>query len=270
MTLIDLGPVQLALAALLVLLLAVCSCWAKLAVAQSLLVAAVRTVVQLALIGFVLESLFAVAALPWVALMAVVMLLLAGREVMARQRRRLSGVWGYGVGAVSMFISSFSVALIALVVIVGPSPWYAPQYAIPLLGMLLGNTMNGIALSLDRLHDGVWRQRAVIEARLLLGEPWHQAIGDLRRDAAQAGLMPIINAMAAAGLVSLPGMMTGQILAGAPPLVAVKYQILIMLLIAVGTGFGTLFAVALASRRLFDHRERLRLDRLSCYESNAG
>jgi putative ABC transport system permease protein len=74
--------------------------------------------------------------------------------------------------------------------------------------------------------------------------------------------MPMINAMAAAGIVSLPGMMTGQILAGAPPIEAVKYQILIMLLITVGTGFGTLGAVWLGSRRLFDERQRLRLDRL--------
>jgi putative ABC transport system permease protein len=78
----------------------------------------------------------------------------------------------------------------------------------------------------------------------------------------RSGLIPIINAMTAAGIVSLPGMMTGQILAGAPPVEAVKYQILIMFLIAVGTGLGTLGAVAISSRRLFDDRQRLRLDRL--------
>ncbi len=78
----------------------------------------------------------------------------------------------------------------------------------------------------------------------------------------RAGMIPIINAMAAAGVVSLPGMMTGQILAGAPPVEAVKYQILIMFLIAAGTGFGTLLAVWAGARRLFDERQRLRLDRL--------
>ncbi|EWH02705.1 hypothetical protein Q427_07135 [Halomonas sp. BC04] len=74
--------------------------------------------------------------------------------------------------------------------------------------------------------------------------------------------MPMINAMAAAGVVSLPGMMTGQILAGTSPALAVKYQILVMFTITLGTGFGTLAAVAAGSRRLFDSRERLRLDRL--------
>ena len=89
------------------------------------------------------------------------------------------------------------------------------------------------------------------------------AVGEIRRDAVRSGLIPVINAMAAAGIVSLPGMMTGQILAGTPPAIAVKYQILIMFVIAVGTGFGTLAAVSAGARRLFDARERLRLDRLT-------
>jgi putative ABC transport system permease protein len=68
--------------------------------------------------------------------------------------------------------------------------------------------------------------------------------------------------MAAAGLVSLPGMMTGQILGGSSPMDAVKYQILIMFLIAAGTGFGVMTAMWLLTRRLFDDRHRLRLDQL--------
>ena len=260
---IDLSAWQLALAAALVVGLAACTALARLAIGKTLLVAALRTVVQLTLIGLVLEALFAVATLQWVALMALVMLLLAGREVTARQKRRLRGSWAFAIGTLSMFISAFSVTVLTLTVIVGPQPWYAPQYAIPLLGMLLGNTMTGIALGLDRLTDAVWRQRALIENRLMLGHRWQAAIGDARRDAMRSGLIPIINGMAAAGIVSLPGMMTGQILAGAAPTLAVKYQILMMFTIAVGTGFGTLAAVMAASRRLFDERGRLRVDRLT-------
>ncbi len=263
MDVIDLAWWQLALASGLVLLLAGCTAAARLGVGKSLVIAAVRTTVQLALIGLVLEALFAASRLHWVALMALVMLLVAGREVMARQKRRLLGGWAFGIGTVSMFISSFTVTVLTLTAIIGPDPWYTPQYAIPLLGMMLGNTMTGVALSLDRLTDTAWRQRAVIENRLMLGETWHAAIGDIRREAMRSGMIPTINAMAAAGIVSLPGMMTGQILAGSPPALAVKYQILVMFTITVGTGFGTLAAVAAGSRRLFDERERLRLDRLS-------
>lgn len=263
MQIIELTWLDLAIGALLVVALAGATYATRLGLERDMLIAAVRTVLQLALIGFVLETLFAFAALQWVALMALAMLLIAGREVMARQKRRLIGGWAFGIGTVSMFISSFTVTILALVVIIGPDPWYTPQYAIPLLGMMLGNTMTGVALSLDRLTEGAWRQRAVIEQRLMLGQPWAEAVADIRRDAMRSGMIPMINAMATAGVVSLPGMMTGQILAGSPPALAVKYQILVMFIITVGTGFGTMAAVLFGSRRLFDQRQRLRLDRLS-------
>jgi putative ABC transport system permease protein len=262
MDVIRLGAWDLALAALLVLALAFFSWRGGLGVERSVLIGAVRTSIQLLLIGLVLETLFRSAALPWVALLALAMLALAGREVMARQRRRLRGGWSYGLGTAAMFVSSFTVTVLALKVLVQPEPWFRPQYSIPLLGMLLGNTMTGIALGLDRLTESAYGQRAAIEAQLMLGATWSEAIAPLRRQAVRSGLMPIANAMAAAGIISLPGMMTGQILAGAPPLEAVKYQILIMFLIAAGTGFGTMLAVWWGARRLFDERERLRLDRL--------
>lgn len=262
MSVIDISWWQLSLAAGLVLVLALLAWQARLGISRSLLVASARTVAQLFLIGLVLELLFSVGTLLWVSLMALVMLLLAGREVMARQQRRFSGGWAYCIGTASMFVSSFSVAVITLLVLVGPDPWYRPQYAIPLLGMLLGNTMTGVALSLDRLTETAWQQRAQIENRLMLGQNWKQALGPIQRDAMRAGMMPSINAMAAAGIISLPGMMTGQILAGAAPALAVKYQILIMLIITLGSGCGVMLAVVAGSWRLFDQRQRLRMDRL--------
>ncbi|HEC12553.1 MAG TPA: iron export ABC transporter permease subunit FetB [Acidiferrobacteraceae bacterium] len=264
MNLINLTPVDLIIAALLILALAYLSQRMSLGMSNTIIVAAIRTTVQLLLIGWVLKILFSHVHLAWVALMALVMLLAAGREVMVRQQRRFSGWWGFGLGAGSMFISSFVITVLALMVITSsePIPWYEPQYAVPLLGMLLGNTMNGVALGLDRLKEGAWQQRDMIEARLSLGENGAQAMGPIRRDSMRVGMIPIINAMAAAGIVSLPGMMTGQILAGSPPLEAVKYQILIMFLIGAGTGFGTICAVHFGAHRLFDGRDRLRLDRL--------
>jgi len=262
MNMISLTALDLGLAALLVICVALISWRLRLGNSSQILLAAVRTTLQLLLIGMVLKVLFAASNPVWIALMALIMLLAAGREVMSRQKRRFAGSWGYSMGTSSMFISSFSITVLALLVMVEPQPWYQPRYAIPLLGMLLGNTMNGIALALDNLTHNAWDKRPVIEARLTLGMTWSEAISDIRRDSIRVGMIPIINAMAIAGLVSLPGMMTGQILAGSPPLEAVKYQILIMFLIAAGTGFGTISAVMLGCRRLFDERERLRLDRL--------
>jgi putative ABC transport system permease protein len=263
MSFIALDYFDLGVTACLVLALALLTRRLALGVASGLLVAALRTVVQLMLVGLVLKVLFANVHLAWVLAMAAVMLLAAGREVMARQKRQFAGPWRYGLGTGSMFVSSFTVTVFALVAVIGPQPWYAPQYSIPLLGMLLGNTMTSVALALDRLKESAWEQRRAIEARLSLGEAATAAIGDIRRDCMRVGMLPIINAMAAAGIVSLPGMMTGQILAGAPPLDAVKYQILIMFLITAGTGFGTIVAVWYGANRLFDERQRLRLDRLT-------
>jgi putative ABC transport system permease protein len=260
---IQLDTLDLSLAAVLVLLLAGLSLRLDLRLERPLLIAAARTTVQLLLVGLVLKALFGHAELHWVLLMTTVMLAAAGREVMARQHHRLAGWWGYGVGALSMFISSFTVTVLALAVVIQPQPVYAPQYAIPLLGMLLGNTMNGIALAMDRITSGARQQRELIEQRLMLGHDVSEATRDLRREALRTGTIPMINSMAAAGIVSLPGMMTGQILAGTPPVEAVKYQILIMFLITAGSGFGTMAAVWLGSRRLFDGRQRLRLDRLT-------
>ena len=259
---IQLSALDLSLAALLVVALALVCRRLQLGIGGRLIWSAVRTVIQLSLIGFVLKALFAGSAAGWVLLMSLVMLLAAGREVLARQKNPLRGSWGFGAGLTAMFISSFAVTVLALTVVVGPEPWYEPRYAIPLLGMMLGNTMNGLSLSLNHLTLNIRQNRPAIETRLALGQTKSEAIQEIRRESVRTGLIPIVNSMAAAGLVSLPGMMTGQILAGNPPLDAVKYQILIMFLIAGGTGFGTLAAVWITSHRLFDDRQRLRLDRL--------
>ncbi len=262
MNIIDLGPFELGLAALLVVLLAIMTRFQGVDLAPRILIAAVRSVAQLLLIGLVLKTIFASVHPGWILLLALVMLTIAGREVMTRQDRVFLGWWGFGIGALSMFVSSFTITILALTVILSPNPWYTPQYAIPLLGMMLGNTMTSISLGLDRLTREVWRERGQIEARLMLGHTWRQAIRPLMREAMRAGMIPSINAMAAAGVVSLPGMMTGQILAGNPPMTAVKYQILILFLISAGAGFGVGAGVWLGARRMFDDRQRLRLDRL--------
>jgi putative ABC transport system permease protein len=259
---IYLSTFDLALASSLVIALALINLKIDVNISKRIIISAVRMTIQLLLIALVLKVLFENATIYWVALMALIMLLFAGREVMARQHHRFTGASGYLVGTTAMVLSSFTIAVLALVVMIGPDPWYQPQYAIPLLGMLLGNTMNGIALALERLTSTANEQRQRIEAQLILGYTAAEAISSIRRDSIRVGLIPMINSMAAAGIVSLPGMMTGQILAGTPPMEAVKYQLLIMFLITAGTGLGTMVAVNMGAKRLFDERQRLRLDRL--------
>jgi len=263
LTYIQLAYTDLLLPALLVVLNGILSIALHLRLERQLAIAAVRMVVQLVLMGYVLTFLFAAVSPFWTALAAVMMVLFASREIVARQKRRLKGLWNYGLGAACTLLAAGTVTVFSLLTELRPEPWYHPRYALPLLGMILGNTMTGISLGLDVLSNGVMRERNAIEARLALGGSRYQALLPVIRDALRSGFMPTINGMAAIGLVSLPGMMTGQILAGVEPIDAVKYQLLIMFLIAGGTGLGTVIAVIGSGYRLTDHRHRLRLDRIA-------
>lgn len=259
---IQLTPIDLGIASALVLVLAFFSLWQKLQVEGQLVISAIRAMVQLLLIGFILKFVFSYVHLLWIIGIACIMLLVATREVLARQHYRLQGWWGAFISFSSLFLSTLSTVLFTLLVIVGNHPWYQPQYAIPLLGMILGNTMTGLSLSIESLLRGAWYHQETILQRLALGQAPKDAISDIHRDAIRVGLIPTINAMATAGLVSLPGMMTGQILAGSSPIVAVQYQILILFLITVSTGCAILLAIRFLRGRLFDERARLRLDRV--------
>ncbi|MFQ5954116.1 MAG: iron export ABC transporter permease subunit FetB [Kiloniellales bacterium] len=254
---------ELALAALLLIANAGLSLALGLGIGGQMLFNGLRMVVQLWLIGLVLTILFQNAAPHWTLLMMLVMCLFAAWEVRARQTRRLAGWWGYGLGAGTIVMAGTLITLFALTVTLELQAWYDPRYAIPLLGMILGNTMTGTAIGLNTFTDTLWRDRDAAEARLALGGTRWQAVSGASKGAVKNGLIPTINAMAAAGVVSLPGMMTGQILAGVDPMLAIRYQILVMFLIAGGTGLGVLAAVFAAAGRLTDRRHRLRLDRLA-------
>ena len=254
---------DLAVGALLILLDAGLSILLRLGLARQLMVAGVRMVVQLTLMGLVLNTLFDQLSPLFTAMAAVVMIGFAGYEISARQDKPLGGWWNLGLGTGAISLSTVLVTVLALFTAMRPDPWYDPHYAIPLLGMILGNTMTGIALGLNVLTGGAVSGRVGIEAQLMLGATRLQALAPMVRKSLRTAMMPIINTMAATGVVSLPGMMTGQILGGVPPVEAVKYQIMILCLIAGAIGIGAVAAILIAARRLTDDRHRLRLDRLA-------
>ncbi|MGE5515671.1 MAG: ABC transporter permease [Bacteroidota bacterium] len=262
MNYIRLDLIDILLAGVLVLANGALSVALGLGIARRMLIAAARMVVQLLLVGLVLTWLFHTMS-PWLTLgIASVMVMFAGYEIASRQDHKLTGWWGYGLGTGCMTLAAGVVTILALTTQLRADPWYDPRYAIPLLGMVLGNTMTGIALGLNTLSNTVRLRRPAIEARLALGDDRRAAMAPLVRQALSTALTPVVNSMAATGVVSLPGMMTGQILGGVEPVEAVKYQILVMFLIAGGTGLGAVAAVLGAARRLMDGRHRVRLDRL--------
>jgi putative ABC transport system permease protein len=256
-----LSYVELVAAAVLVLLDAILSLLLQLGVARALLVGAIRAVVQLLLVGLVLRTVFALASPVPVGLIVLAMLLAASYEIVSRQERRFAGSWGFGLGAGTAMLATLFVIGFALATL-RPAPWFSPPVVIPLVGIVLGSVMNGVSISLNAFNAGVVRERTAIEARLALGTDCGTALKPIQRSALRSGLIPIINQMSAAGIITLPGLMTGQILAGMPPLEAAKYQIFILFLLSGGAGLGALAATFLAVRRISDKRDRLRLDRL--------
>lgn len=258
-----LGYGNLAIAACLLLINGVISIIFELGLAKSLFISAARMVVQLLLIGLILDFLLATVSPFWTAVAALTMAGFAGYEAMARQDRRLTGFWGYGIGTSVIGFSAMLMMIFALTTQISVDPWYHPRYLLPLLGMFLGNCMTGVALAIRAITAALVDGRNGVEAQLALGHSFHQAVLPKMRSALRTALTPTINSMAAAGIVSLPGMMTGQILAGIDPVEAVKYQFLIMFLNAGGTTIGVTAVVFATVRRLTDGRHRLRLDRLS-------
>jgi ABC-type iron transport system FetAB permease component len=161
---------DLVFAAIFLILNGALSLALNLGLERQLLIAATRMIVQLLLVGLVLKAIFAAASLWLTVGVAILMGLFAGREIWARQERRLAGPWGYSIGAGAMMFAGVLVTLVALTTQIEPDPWWSPRFALPLFGMILGNTMTGVSLGLDTLNTTLFREKVAVEARLLLGQ----------------------------------------------------------------------------------------------------
>jgi putative ABC transport system permease protein len=242
---------QVALAALLIAVNGAISVALQLRMERLLLIASLRTIVQLLLVGLVLEWVFHVQQWYVVLGLAGLMTLIAGVTAAGRNERRYPGIWLNTV--LSVWASAWIVTAFALFAVTqGIERWYDPQYAIPLLGMVLGNTLNGISVGLNTFTESLVTRREQVESLLALGATRWEAARPPFRHAVRTGMIPIINSMMVVGIVSLPGMMTGQLVSGMAPIEAVKYQIVIMFLIASATALGTVGIVLLSFLRLFN------------------
>ena len=258
---VPISLVQLGLAALLMLISVLLSWRLRLGLGRDIVVASVRMTVQLLLVGLILGWVFALKhPLPVIGI-GLVMTLLAGQAAVGRTARRYAGI--YLDSFLAVFGSSFLLTGLALSGILQIRPWFEPQYAVPILGMVLGGSLTSVSLALDRFTSDVQSRRGEIESLLAMGASrWEAAHGAVTA-AVRTGMIPTLNGMAVMGVVSLPGMMTGQILAGASPNTAVRYQIVIMFVLSASAALGSLIVTLLAFRTIFDDRDRLRADRLT-------
>lgn len=246
---VPISDFNLALSVILVVVAGGISAALRLGLLKALIWGTARTFIQLTFIGYVLKYVFTVNNLWMIFGIVVLMCYVAARAAV----KRTPGVPKYPVTLAfwSLLASTVLVGLVVVRVIINPAPWYTARIIIPIFGMILGNSMNGIALSLDRLYGESYARAGEIEALLAFGAtPW-EAIRGCVIDAMRAGMTPTINSLMVVGLVSLPGMMTGQILGGADPHEAVRYQIVVMLMIAAAVAIGCLLLVGFSYKRLF-------------------
>jgi putative ABC transport system permease protein len=257
---IELTPWQVAISGALVAVAGVVSLLLRLGLEKKLAIAATRTVVQLALIGYALGWVFEVGHWWSIPIVLLVMFAVASRAAVKRSSRSVRGLTALAFGAL---VASGMVTIVTVTVaVIRVEPWYTPQYLIPLLGMVLGNGLTGISLCVDQMLQSFDERRDVVEMELALGASRWEAARNPLAGAVRRGMIPIINSMMVVGIVSLPGMMTGQIIAGQVPTEAVKYQIMVMFMIAGGTSMGSILIALLIYRRLFNNRHQLRSERI--------
>lgn len=219
---------QLVAAYLFVIIVMIMARYKKIDRQKLMVVASIRMTLQLILAGYLLIYLFEVQSIFYTLLFFMVMETFAIFTIIKNAPQKLSTSFKRTI-AIAMFVSTSLCLSYFMLVVIQIEPWYDAQYLIPIGGMLIGNSMTGITLATSHLLNGFSTEKDTIETALMLGASPNMASQSIRRRAFDNAIMPTLNSMLGTGIVFLPGMMTGQILSGVSPLVAIKYQIAIML-----------------------------------------
>ena len=252
---IEITPVKLALCLIFIIISGLASLGLRLKLEKDLAWGTIRTFAQLFLVGYVLQYIFKIESFALTLALYTSMVFWATHEIQSRNKENSIRI--FPPIFISMIISYTIITILVTAVIIQVKPWYKPQYFIPISGMIIGNSMTAIAISLDRLFSDIKTQRDQIELFFSLGATYQEATTKIFRDAIQAGMIPSINAMMTVGLVKLPGMMTGQILGGVDPLMAIKYQIIVMLMLVASTAIGNIIVVCIVRKLCFTQAHQI-------------
>lgn len=222
----------------------------KVPLIRTMLISFTRMVVQLAVIGLVLQFIFQKMNL-WLTLAWMLFMIINAvwtvRGRLKLDKKLILPILIAALGTTSLIVMPWIVLLV-----LRPDPLYSPIYLIPIYGMVLGNSMNSCALALERFESGLADNWKAYYTRIILGANLSEATLPAFKKALQTSLMPQLLTVASIGVVSLPGMMTGQILGGASPLLAIKYQLMIMISIFTGVALTDFLAIRLYLKGRFD------------------
>ncbi|MBN2104979.1 iron export ABC transporter permease subunit FetB [bacterium] len=232
--------------------------WKKLDLSRDLFFSIGRMTIQLTLMGFILTEIFQIDSWWLITFIYLAMLFFAVQAIVKRSGISFPHI--YRLLFISLLGGAGSVFVFFIFMIINNTPWYDPRYFIPLGGMILGNSMNGSALALERFFDDVHVRRLEIETMISFGATGREAAQSSFRKAFRSALLPMMMSMSGMGLVFLPGMMTGQILGGSSPLVAIKYQIAIMGAILGSLAVTVYMILSLEYHQFFDKYYLIRED----------
>ncbi len=232
--------------------------WLRLGVVRETLIAMLRMTIQLWLVGLYLKVIFDLNSLALNLVWILVMLAVANTSMLRQAglvRRRFFVVTFAGTA-----VAIVSVTVLFVVVIIHPTPVYDARYLIPVIGMVLGNCMRGNVMSLERFYSGIRDNEAEFITYHMLGATLTEAVRPFMRQSLRAAVGPLLATMATMGIVSLPGMMTGQILGGSFPVTAIKYQIAIMLCIFSAMIIASILNLLFSMKIAFNNLGMLRQD----------
>jgi putative ABC transport system permease protein len=255
---IDIQIMQLVFAYIFVLVLLFIVKQKEIGHKGEILLASVRMTIQLIAVGFILEYVFSNQSPIYSILILLIMETFAIYNIFGRIEGRISKKLKLIIAG-SMFLGTSISILFFVIAVVGLDPWFRADYFIPLSGMLIGNSMTGISLGVNYLINGIRDNKNLVENYLMLGAEPETAVKEISNRAFYNAVLPTINSMMGMGIVFLPGMMTGQIIAGASPIIAIKYQIAIMMGILGSVTLTVFFMVNKGAKTFFNSRKQLNL-----------
>jgi putative ABC transport system permease protein len=226
------------------------SWWQRLEITRNIVIAVIRAAIQLAIIGYFLDAIFALSQ-PVVTLFMVGLLsFIVVRESQNRLPRKIK--YALPLLWAAVFVCTVAVLGYLLVLIMRPEPWHSPQYLIPLASLILGSATSAGAIAADHLINTVASRRHEIETHLCLGASPEQAIKTCANQAIKSAMLPALNSMTVAAVITLPALTAGQLIGGAMPFGAIVWQFLVMLAIVVTNLLVTILLTKLVTKQLFN------------------
>lgn len=227
------------------------SYWQKLKLEKEIMIGAIRAVIQLVLVGYILEYIFGLKNPIFTTLLLLFMIFNASHNAAKRGKAVKNG----------LFISFLSITVGTLVtlaiLVLSNTIQYEPYQVIPVSGMIVGNAMVALGLCYKQIAADFKNKREEVETKLSLGADILPSSIDIIRDSIKTGMQPTIDSAKTLGIVSLPGMMTGLILAGTSPMVAIKYQIMVTFMLLSTTSISSFIACYLSYKCFFNHKKQL-------------